>query len=198
MTQAKPKLTARDLERIQAKLPDYQMELVGGKITVMSPCGMEPDEVALEIGRQLANWVRPRRLGRVTGSSGGFKPPTSSNPDGDVRAPDVSFVRAERMIHTTEDYAELAPDLMFEVKSKTNSLEELREKIQEFLDLGTQVGVLVDPRTSTLEVSQKGKPKVVLTNGDILTIPELLPGWEMEVSSIWAPDFEDIGNGDIQ
>ncbi|MCG8365828.1 MAG: Uma2 family endonuclease [Pseudanabaenales cyanobacterium] len=195
MTQSKPRLIAKDLEKVQVAFPDYQMELAGGKIIVMSPCGIEPDEVALEIGAQLRNWVKPRRLGRVTGSSGGYKPVTASNPDGDVSAPNVVFIRADRMIHTTQDYAELAPDLMFEVKSKTSTLEELREKNHQFLVRGTQVGVLVDPRTSTLEVYREDQDKIILTDGDILTLPDLLPGWRMEVSSIWAPDFEDKPDG---
>ena len=188
MTQAKPRLTAKDLEKVQEAFPDYRMELVGGQITVMSPCGIESDEVASEINRQLGNWVRPRRLGRIVGSSGGYKLP---NPDEDVRAPDVSFIKAERMPHTTQDYSQVVPDLMFEVVSKTDSLKKLRAKITQFLDLGTQVGILVDPRTSIMEVySDRGK--LTLSNDDILTLPDLLPGWEMDVASIWAPDFEEV------
>lgn len=180
-------LTIKDLERLQDQLPDYRMELVGGEIIVMSPSGLESDEVALEIGRQLANWVRPRRLGRVIGSSGGYVLP---NADEDVRAPDASFVKAERMPRTTSKYAELVPDLMFEVRSENDTLTKLRNKIQIFLSLGTQVGVLADPRTQTLEVYRSGQEVIRLSNGDILTIPELLPGWEMEVASIWAPEFD--------
>jgi hypothetical protein len=58
-------------EKLQAEHPDYRMELVDENIIVMSPSGYESDEVALEFGAQLRNWVRPRKLGRVTGSSGG-------------------------------------------------------------------------------------------------------------------------------
>ena len=65
---------------------------------------------------------------------------------------------------------------MFEVKSKTDSLSKLPQKIQDFLALGTQVGVLVDPRSRTMEVYRPGVQKVVLQDGDVLTVPELLPG----------------------
>lgn len=180
-------LTVKDLERLQEQLPDCRMELVDGEIVVMSPSGLESDEVALEIGAQLRNWVRPRKLGRVFGSSGGFVLP---NADEDVRAPDASFVKAERLRQPTEDYGQLVPDLAFEVKSKTDSLEKLRAKIQEFLQLGTLVGVLVDPRTRTIEVYRPGQSVMVLHDDDIFTVPELLPGWEMEISSIWAPEFD--------
>ena len=65
-------LTVQDLQKLQAAHPDYRMELIAGQVQVMSPSGYEADEVSIELARQLANWVRPRRLGRVTGSSAGF------------------------------------------------------------------------------------------------------------------------------
>ena len=182
-----PNLTIKDLEKLQVQYPDYRMELVGGKIILMSPSGLESDEVAAAIVAELSNWVRPRRLGRVTASSGGFRLP---NADGDVRAPDASFILAERLPRTTEDYAELVPDLMFEVKSKTDSLTKLRQKIQEFLELGTKVGVLVDPRARTMEVYRLNEVMVVLKDGDVLQVPELLPGWELPVVEVWAPEFD--------
>ncbi len=182
-----PSLTVKDLENLQAEHPDYQLELVGGEIIVMSPSGLESEEVAIEIAAQLRNWVRPRKLGRVSGSGGGFRLP---NPDGDIRAPDVSFILAERLPHTTEDYAELVPDLMFEVKSKTDSLAKLRQKIHQFLELGTRVGVLVDPRTRTMEVNRLNGDRILLRDGDVLEVPELLTGWELPVVEVWAPEFD--------
>ena len=182
-----PNLNLKDLEQLQVEHPDYQMELVGGEIIFMSPSGLESDEVAAAIVAQLSNWVRPLRLGRVTASSGGFRLP---NEDGDVRSPDASFILAQRLPRTTEDYAELVPDLMFEVKSKTDSLTKLRQKIQEFLELGTKVGVLVDPRTRTMEVYRLNQDKIVLGDEDIFEAPELLPGWKLPVVEVWAPEFD--------
>ncbi len=135
----------------------------------MSPSGLESEEVALEIAAQLRNWVRPRKLGRVLDSSGGFRLP---NEDRYIRSPNVSFILAERLPRTTEDYAELVPDLMFEVKSKTDSLIKLRQKIQQFLELGTQVAVLVDPRTHIMEVYRLNGDKIILQDGDRLQVPE--------------------------
>ena len=180
-------LNIKDLERLQARYPDYQMELVNGEVIVMSPSGLESDEVAAEIIRLLGNWVRPRKLGRVTASSAGFILPNAS---GDVRAPDASFIRADRLRQTTSQYAQIVPDLIFEVRSQNDTLKKLRQKIQQFLELGTQVGVLADPRTRTLEVYRPGKDRVVLHDGDVFTVPELLPGWGLSIAEIWAPEFE--------
>lgn len=70
-------LTVKDLEKLQVQHPDYRMELVGGEIVVMSPSGYESDEVAAELVAQLRNWVRPRKLGRVTASNAGFVLPNA-------------------------------------------------------------------------------------------------------------------------
>lgn len=179
-------LTVKDLEKFQADYPDYRMELVDGEIIIMSPSGYESDEVALEFGRLLANWVRPRRLGRVTGSSAGFVLPNS-----DLRAPDVSFVRRERLRRAPRGFAQLVPDLTIEVKSPTDSAKKLRDKIQQFLSLGTQVGILVDPIAQTVEVYRLDLEALKLNNGDILTIPDLLPGFEVSVSELWSLEFDE-------
>lgn len=121
-------LTVNDLEKVQAKLgDDYRVELVDGRITIMSPSGYESDEVAFRFGRRLADWVEPNRVGRVTGSSAGF-----TLPDSNTRAPDVSFVRAERLRRAPRSFAQLAPDLMVEVKSPSDSVDDLEKKIANF------------------------------------------------------------------
>ena len=180
------KLTVKDLENLQSQHPDYRMELVNGEVIVMSPSGYEADEVAVEMAAQLRNWVKPRKLGRVTGSSAGFVLPNS-----DTRAPDVSFVLAERLRRSPRAFAELAPDLMVEVKSPTDSLTNLRAKIDEFLELGTRIGILVNPEKEWVEIRRSGQEPVMLHNGDILTVPDLLPGWEVNVEDLWAVEFDD-------
>ena len=180
-------LTVEDLKHFQQQHPNYRLELVDGAIIVMSPSGFESDEIAAAVIAQLWAWVHPRRLGRVAASSAGYILPNDTS---DTRAPDASFIKADRMRRTTEDFATLVPDLIFEVRSKTDSLDTLRDKITQFLDLGTTVGALVDYRTQTIEVHRQQGDPVILQNGDRFTVPELLPGWEMEVSSIWSPEFD--------
>jgi len=178
-------LTVKDLEKLQEQIPDHRLELVDGEIIVMSPSGYESDEVASEFSAQLRNWVRPRKLGRVTGSSAGF-----TLPNADTRAPDVSFVQAERLRKSPRCFAQLAPDLMVEVKSPTDSLTKLREKIDAFLSLGTRVGILIHPEQRWVEVRRSLQEPLTFQDGDTLTIPDLLPGWEVQITDLWSPEFD--------
>ena len=104
------RLTVADLEQLQGILCEahvaYQLELVDGKIIIMGPSDIVSSEIGLEFGRLLGNWVKPRKLGRVFESSGGFILPNS-----DLRAPDVSFVVADRLKQSKRYFAELVPDI---------------------------------------------------------------------------------------
>ena len=177
-------LTRFDLEKLQSEYPDYRMELVDGNIVVMSPSGYESDEVATEMARVLGNWVKPRKLGRVTGAGAGFELPNSN-----VRAPDVSFVLAERLRLSPRSFAELAPDLMVEVKSPSDTLKSLRDKIKDFIAQGTRIGILINPEKHRVEIYRPDCEVIILGDGDILTVPDLLPGWEVAVSDLWSPEF---------
>lgn len=183
-------LSIKDLEKLQFALSeqhlDYQMELVDGKIVVMGPSDVYASEVGVQLASFLWNWVYPRKLGRVFDSSGGFILPNT-----DLTAPDVSFVSASRLKRSPRYFAQMVPDLAVEIKSQSDRIKPLEEKVLQFLALGTDIGMLIDPDKETVTIYYRdGRPTVVLGNGDIITIPELLPGWEMPVESLWPPVFE--------
>lgn len=89
------------------------------------------------------------------------------------------------------NFAELAPDLMVEVKSPSDSLKGLRSKIDRFLEQGTQVGILIHPQRRWVEIRRSHEKPITLRDGDVLTLPDLLPGWEVQVSELWSPVFEE-------
>ena len=183
------RLTVADLEQLQGILCeahlDYQLELVDGKIIIMGPSDIVSSEIGLEFGRLLGNWVKPRKLGRVFESSGGFILPNSN-----LTAPDVSFVVADRLKQSKRYFAELVPDIVVEIKSQSDRLKPLREKIQSFIKSGAKVGILIDPDKRTVTLYTPTAEPVVLRDGDMISIPELLPGWEIAVTELWPIDFE--------
>jgi Uma2 family endonuclease len=191
-------LTIAQLEQLQAEHPDWQMELVEGSIVVMGPSDYESDEIGSRLLTFLNNWVMPRRLGRVTGAAAGFILPSLEDKNGfngdqeprNLRAPDVSFVKADRLKRTKRDFVDLVPDLMVEVKSKTDRVKPLVEKIELFLKLGAVVGILIDPDKLTVTIYRLNQQAVVLKDGDTLTVDELLPGWELAISELWPPVFD--------
>jgi Uma2 family endonuclease len=183
------RLTVADLEQLQGILCeahlDYQLELVDGKIIIMGPSDIVSSEIGAELVSLLRNWVKPRKLGRVFESSGGFILPNSN-----VTAPDVSFVTADRLKQSKRYFAELVPDLVVEIKSQSDRLKPLREKIQSFIKSGAKVGILIDPDKRTVTIYTPTAEPVVLRDGDMISIPELLPGWEVAVTELWPIDFE--------
>jgi Uma2 family endonuclease len=183
-------LTVEDLEKVQTQLTnahlDYRTELVDGKIIIMGLSDYVSEEIIARLITFLNLWVLPRKLGRITGSSAGFR-----LPDGNLRGLDVSFVPAHKMCQAPRAFAELVPDLTIEVRSASDNVKPLVEKLQKFIELGSQVGILVDPKKFTVTVYRALGEPIVLTNEDTLTIPELLPGWELAISEIWPPVFDE-------
>ncbi|MEG4851824.1 Uma2 family endonuclease [Microcoleus sp. B5-D4] len=183
------RLTVADLEQLQGILSeahlDYQLELVDGKIILMGPSDIVSSEIGAELVSLLRNWVKPRKLGRVFESSGGFILPNSN-----LTAPDVSFVVADRLKQSKRYFAALVPDLVVEIKSQSERLKPLREKILSFIELGAKVGILIDPDKRTITIYTPQAEPVVLRDGDMISIPELLPGWEVPVTELWPIEFE--------
>jgi Uma2 family endonuclease len=111
-------------------------------------------------------------------------------PNTDLRAPDVSFVSAQRLKRTVRDFGNLVPDLVVEIKSKTDRVSKLEDKLKLFLELGAKVGILINPDELTVTVYRPDGKITLLTEDDKLTVTELFPGWEIAISELWPPVFE--------
>ena len=145
----------------------------------------------------LSTWVYTHNLGRILDSSTGFR-----LPNGELLSPNVSYVSRERLKHNPRTYLSVVPELIVEIKLSRDRLRELEEKIALFLDQGVQVGLLIDPDTHTVRVYRSSGlskdvesgeviPKgTTLHNGDSLTIPDLFPGWEIPITSLWPSVYE--------
>ncbi|MEG4073771.1 Uma2 family endonuclease [Microcoleus sp. Pol14C2] len=183
-----PAMTLKDLNQVQTLFSeaglDYKIELEDGKLSIVGPSDIVSSEISSILIRLLGNWVYPRRLGRVFDSAGGF-----IMPDTNVKAPDVSFVRAARLRQSPRYFGELVPDLVVEIKSQSDRIKLIETKVLKFIELGATVGILIDPDEETVTIYRSTGEPTVLGNGDILTVAELFPGWELPVSELWPPIF---------
>lgn len=181
-------MTLKDLEKVQKTFQeagqDYQLELESGKIIIVGPSDIVSSEIGVIFIWLLANWVYPRRLGRIFDSAGGF-----ILPDANLTAPDVSFVRAARLRQSPRYFGELVPDLVVEIKSQSDRIKPLEKKNLNFIALGAQVGILIDLDEETVTVYRHEGEPIVLGNEDILTVSELFAGWELPISELWLPIF---------
>ncbi|MBD2269895.1 Uma2 family endonuclease [Anabaena sp. FACHB-1391] len=181
-------MTIKDVEKLQTAINDagldYDVELTNGRISIVGPSDIVSSEIGILFSRLLANWVYPRRLGRVFDSAGGF-----ILPDSNLTAPDVSFVSAARLRQSPRYFGELVPDLVVEIKSQSDRIKTLKNKILNLIKLGAIIGILIDPDEETVTVYRSQGEAIVFHNGDILTLPELFPGWELAVSELWPPIF---------
>ena len=176
-------MTADELFR----LPDDGMrhELVRGELRTMPPGGMEQGEESSIFVHSLVDHVRPTRLGRVFTNEPGFV--LTTNPD-TVRAPDVAFIRRERIEQTGVPrgyYRGGAPDIAVEVISPNDLYTEVDEKVTEWLDHGTLVVFVVNPRRKVVAVHRPSQPVLVLGIDDTLTAEDIVPGWSLAVRDLF-------------
>ena len=183
-----PAMTLKDLNQVQTLFSeaglDYKIELEDGRLSIVGPSDIVSSEISSILIRLLGNWVYPRRLGRVFDSAGGF-----IMPDTNVKAPDVSFVRAARLRQSPRYFGELVPDLVVEIKSQSDRIKPIETKVLKFIELGATVGILIDPDEETVTIYRSTGEPTVLGNGESLTVAELFPGWELPVSELWPPIF---------
>lgn len=117
----------------------------GANFSSYHPLDLVSGEIGARLIYWLVSWVNSRRLGHVLSSNTGFK-----LPNGEVLALGISFISSERLKHSPRSYTELAPDLVIEIKSSKQQLLALQANIQQLLNLGVLVGVLVDPDDRTV------------------------------------------------
>ena len=165
-------------------MPDdgMQRELIRGVLTEDMPPGDEHGVLVIRIGRLFANYCEENDYGDVRGGDAGFM--LERNPD-TVRGPDVAWVSPDRLPSPVIGFAELAPDLVVEVKSPSNSNREMTDRAMMWLSHGTRMSIVADPRPVTLTVYRPGGPPQVLGESDTFDGGDVLPGFTAPVWSFF-------------
>lgn len=136
------------------------------------------------IGARLDQHVRTNQLGVVCGAETGFR--IGTNPD-TVRAPDVAFVRRERVEKAgiPDGFWPGAPDLAIEVASPGDAYTEVQDKVLDWLPAGTRMVVVLDPAQRVASV-HRANAATLLTESDVLSGEDVAPGWSVPVRDLFA------------
>ena len=159
-------------------------ELIRGVFCETMAAGMKHGEIVVNLSGYLREIVKPNRLGRLMASDSGVR--VESDPD-TVREPDIAYFSRERLPLDTEvsGYAEVAPDLVVEVSSPSDSPRQLFDKAGMWLNAGVRLVWVVWPETQTIEIHRPGQPVQTLRENDTLTGEEILPQFTVPVADIF-------------
>ena len=175
-------LTAEDLYERGEDARWY--ELVRGELREMSPATPGSNRIGLRILRPLSDFVERAELGEVFGFEAGFV--IEHTPD-TVRAPDVAFVRAERLPagDGPDGFWSIVPDLVVEVVSPSDRAGDLQEKIEDYLAAGVRLLWIVQPRRKTITVYGADRTWRILHVGDILDGGDVVPGFQLALADLF-------------
>ena len=176
-------LTHEQFRELCQENRDIRLELTSkGELIVMPPTGWESGKRNFDLSGQLWNWNRQTKLGTAFDSSTGFILPNSA-----VRSPDVAWIATERLIALNpnpEGFLPLAPDFVIELRSASDRLKPLQEKMQEFMDNGVRLGWLLNPKDRTVEIYRQEQEIEVLKSPSSLSGEDVLPGFVLELNGI--------------
>lgn len=159
-------------------------EFIDGTL-VEKPVGSRESIIALFIATALNNFVRPRKLGLVSGEAGPIRTSTTR-----IRMPDVAFISIDDLPSRKlpdEPILSVPPSLAVEVISVGNTKAEMRQKVKEYFESGVRLVWLVYPKTRTIAVYEKlaEEPTRILGENERLDGASVLPGFSIPIAELF-------------
>jgi Uma2 family endonuclease len=176
-------MAAANLLRLPADGRRY--ELIRGELRQMAPAGPTHGRLAMRIAARLLQHVEGHNLGTVYAVQTGFQ--LAHDPD-TVRAPDVAFVSRQRLdaVEETEGYWPGAPDVAVEVISPSDRYTDVEDKVVEWLEAGSRMVIVVNPRQRVVTVYHSRTDIVMLTEEDTLDGGDVVPGWQLQIKDLFG------------
>jgi len=164
--------------------PEIKLERSeSGELIIMPPTGGESGRQNRRLTQRLGIWTDEDGTGEAFDSSTMFQLPS-----GAYRSPDAAWVRLERWealsIKQREVFPPICPDFVVELRSSSDSLKVLQDKMQEYLNNGIRLGWLIDPKGQQVEIYRQGQEKEVLSSPASLSGEKVLPGFILELKGI--------------
>jgi Uma2 family endonuclease len=164
---------------------DFRIERnPGGEIVLMFVTGSENDQRNFDIIGQLGVWTKQDGTGVGFASSGGF-----TLPNGAVRSPDAAWIKRERWeaipAEKRKKFAPICPEFVIELRSESDGLAVLQDKMREYIDNGTQLGWLIDRKERKVYIYRPNMPVAELNNPTSVSADPILLGFVLDLSQIW-------------
>jgi Uma2 family endonuclease len=184
VTDARLRVTPEEFDRLCKLNPDLRLEINrDGELIVMAPTGGDTGERNSELNADIVNWNRQTRLGRVFDSSTGYNFTAfgGKNP-----SPDASWVERSRLEGVdTSGLIPIIPDFVIELRSKTDSLKDVRAKMEEYRRVGVRLGWLINPQDKAVEIYRPGRDAEILEAPEAIGGEDVLPGFVLDMRSIF-------------
>jgi Uma2 family endonuclease len=155
-----------------------------GEVIVMPPAFADTGNRNNQISYQLTHWAEQDESGEVFDSSAGF-----TLPNGAMRSPDASWIRLDRWNALTDtqkaSFAPICPDFAIELRSASDTLKSLQAKMQEYIENGVSLGLLIDRQNRTVYCYRIDGSVAVLNDPDRVSCHPELPGFMLQMAKIW-------------
>ncbi|HEY9742114.1 MAG TPA: Uma2 family endonuclease [Coleofasciculaceae cyanobacterium] len=155
-----------------------------GEVIIMPPAFSDTGNRNIKIAQQLANWAEQDGTGETFDSSAGF-----TLPNGATRSPDASWIKLERWNALSEEqkasFAPICPDFVIELRSKSDTLSGLQDKMLEYIDNGASLGLLIDRKNRKVYIYRPNQEPEILDNPETVSGDPVLPGFALRMAKIW-------------
>ncbi|WP_165233871.1 Uma2 family endonuclease [Aquisphaera insulae] len=177
-------VTPEDFERLSRVNQDLRLERTAeGELVVMAPAAPDGSQRNLSLVAQLWIWNRQTGLGKAFESSAGFTLPNTA-----IRGPDASWMTLDRWEQLSREerlkFSHVCPDFVVELRSPSNTVKELQDKMAEYLAQGVRLGWMIDPIRAKVEIYRPGRPVEVLDRPATLSGEDVLPGFVLDLKGI--------------
>ncbi|WP_445251086.1 Uma2 family endonuclease [Microcoleus sp. D3_18a_C4] len=181
-------LTVTHEQFVELAIANRELQLertATGELIVNPPTGGETGRINSDLSGQLWLWNRQTKLGKAFNSSTGFHLPNGAD-----RSPDAAWVRQERWDALTpkqkESFIPLCPDFVVELRSKSDNMKPVREKMKEYMENQVRLGWLIDRKNRKVEIYRPNQDVEVLENPVTLSGEDVLPGFVLDLTEVWG------------
>lgn len=180
------KMTDDEFENFCRHNPDLEIELIKeGEIVIMPPTGGETGNLNFSLIVRFGIWAEADESGICFDSSTVFK-----LPNGAKRSPNLSWIKNERWEKLTKEekikFPPLCPDFVVELRSPSDSLVNLQNKMQEYIENGASLGWLIDPAKKQIHVYRPNSEIEILNNPKSICGEPLLVNFILNLKKIWS------------